>query len=73
MLNHDREKPAEDKAAQTLAQKVMGLQERVRRMGVVSGGSEDKAFMDEAWGEDSDDAEYYDIKAQCAATNTALA
>lgn len=58
MLNHDREKPAEDKAAQSLAQKVMGLQERVRRMGVVLGGLEDKAFMDEAWGEDSEDAKY---------------
>lgn len=46
----DRDKPVEEKADQTLVQKVEALQERVRKMGVVSDGSDDKAFMDEAWG-----------------------
>lgn len=49
----DQEKPVEQQADQTLAQKVEALQERVRKMGAVSDGSGDKAFMDEAWGEDS--------------------
>lgn len=56
MPSHDpnQEKPVEEQAAQTLVQKVEELQERVRKIGVVSDGSDDKAFMDEAWGEDSD-------------------
>ena len=49
---HDQEKPVEEQADQTLAQKVEALQERVRKMGVVLDGSDDKAFMDEVWGED---------------------
>ena len=48
----DQEKPVEEQADQTLAQKVEVLQEQVRKLGVVWDGSEDKAFMDEAWGED---------------------
>lgn len=48
-----QEKPVEEKANQTLLQKVEALQERVRKMGVVSDGSDDKAFMDVAWGEDA--------------------
>lgn len=47
----DQEQPVEHKADQTLAQKVEVLQERVRKMGAASDGSDDKAFMDEAWGE----------------------
>lgn len=47
----DQEKPVEEQADQTLAQKFEALQERVRKMGVVSDDSNDKAFMDEAWGE----------------------
>lgn len=47
----DQKKHAEQKADQTLVQKVEALQEQVRKMGLVSDGSADKAFMDEAWGE----------------------
>ena len=49
----NQEQPDEQKADQTLAQKVKVLQERVRKLGVVSDGSNDKALMDEAWGENS--------------------
>lgn len=49
----DQEKLVEEQAEQTLTQKVEALQERVRKMGFVSDGSEDKAFMDEAWSEGS--------------------
>lgn len=49
----DQEKLVEEQAEQTLTQKVEALQERVRKMGAVSDGSDDKAFMDEAWGDDS--------------------
>lgn len=49
----DPDRPVEEKANQTLVQKVEALQERVRKMGVVSDGSDDKAFMDDAWGEES--------------------
>lgn len=48
-----RDKPVEEKADQTFVQKVEALQERVRKMGVVSDGSDEKAFMDEGWGEES--------------------
>lgn len=51
----DKGKPNEDQPDQTLAQKVEALQKRVRKMGAVSDRLDDKAFMDEAWGEDSDD------------------
>lgn len=47
----DQEKSIKKTADQTLAQKVEALQERVKKMGVVSDGSNDKAFMDEAWDE----------------------
>jgi hypothetical protein len=53
----DQEKPFEEKANQTFAQKVEALQERVRKMGVVLDGSDDKAFMDETWSEDSGNTE----------------
>lgn len=49
----DPDRPVEEKANQTLVQRVEALQERVRKMGVVSDGSDDKAFMDDAWGEES--------------------
>ncbi len=49
----DQKKSVEEQAEQTLAQKVEALQKRVREMGVASDGSDDKAFMDETWGESS--------------------
>lgn len=49
----DPDRSVDEKANQTLVQKVEALQERVRKMGVVSDGSDDKAFMDDAWGEES--------------------
>ena len=45
----------QDRTAKTLAEKVRRIQERARREGFVSGDLEDKAMMDEAWGEDSDE------------------
>jgi len=45
----DKEQPVEKKAEQTLAEKVEVLQQHAKKMGVVSDGSDDKAFMDEAW------------------------
>ena len=53
----DQEKPVEEKANQTLLQKVEALQERVRKMGTVSDRSDREAYIDEAWGEESNDAE----------------
>jgi len=50
----DQDKPVEKQANQTPVRKVEALQERVRKMGFVSDGSDDKVFMDEAWGEDGD-------------------
>ena len=50
----DQKKPSDEQADLTIAQKVEALQERVRKIGVISDGSDDKAFMDEAWGESSD-------------------
>lgn len=50
----DQKTPVNEQADLTIAQKVEALQERVRKMGVISDGSNDKAFMDEAWGESSD-------------------
>lgn len=50
--NPDQKKPVDEQADLTIAQKVKALQERVRKMGAASSdGSNDKAFMDEAWGE----------------------
>ena len=50
--NPDQKKPVDEQADLTIAQKVKALQERVRKMGAdYSDGSNDKAFMDEAWGE----------------------
>lgn len=50
----DQEKPVEEQAEQTLARKVEALQERVRKIGFVLDESDNKAFVDGAWGEDSD-------------------
>lgn len=47
----DQDKPVEKQASQTLMKKVKELQERVKIMGAVSSASDDKAFMDEAWGD----------------------
>lgn len=49
----DQDKLAKEQANHTFEQKIKELQERVRKMGVASDGSDDKAFMDEAWGEES--------------------
>lgn len=53
----DQKKPADEQADLTISQKAEALQERVRKMVIVSDGSDDKAFMDEAWGKDSDSTE----------------
>lgn len=47
----DQKKPSDVQANRTITQKVEALQRRVREMGPASGGSNDKAFMDEGWGE----------------------
>jgi len=49
--DQDQDKSFKRQADQSLVQKVEALQERVRKMGVVSNGLDDKAVMDEAWGE----------------------
>lgn len=59
----DQDKFVKRQADHTLAQKVEALQQRAKKMGVVSDGSGDKVFMDEGWGEDSGDAESWDYKA----------
>lgn len=41
-------------------------------MGVVLDGSDDKAFMDEAWGDDSTGVKGWDIEALRAAIDTGL-
>lgn len=53
----DQEELTEEQVEQTLAQKVAVLQDRMREMGVVSEGSDDKAFMDEGWSKESGDAQ----------------
>lgn len=45
----DQKKPGDEQADPTIAQKVEALQERVRKIGPALDGSNDKAFMDEAW------------------------
>ena len=47
----DQDRSVKRQADQTLSQKVEALQQRARKMGVVSDGSGDKAFMDEGWSE----------------------
>jgi hypothetical protein len=47
----DQKKPCEEQTDPTIAQKVEALQERVRKIGPASDSSNDKAFMDEGWGE----------------------
>ncbi|QXI66214.1 hypothetical protein CP157_04006 (plasmid) [Paracoccus marcusii] len=47
----DHKKPVDEQADLTIAQKIEALQDRVRKMGPASDSSNDKAFMDEAWGE----------------------
>lgn len=49
----NQDKPVKRHTDETLAQKVEVLQERVRKMGVVSDGTDDKAFMDKLWDENS--------------------
>ena len=61
--DHDQEHPAKDRTAKTLEERVRPIQERARQMGFVSDGSDDKAFMDEAWGEDGGDVEGWDLEA----------
>lgn len=43
--DRDQDKPVEEQANQTLGKKVEPLQESMREMGIVSDGSDDKAFM----------------------------
>ena len=52
MSDQDQERPANDRTAKTLEERVRPIQEQARQMGFISDGSNDKAFMDEAWGED---------------------
>lgn len=57
--NPDQKKPVDEQVDLTIAQKVEALQERVRKMGAASSdGSNDKAFMDEGWAENSGDREH---------------
>lgn len=74
MPSHDPDqlKPVEEQADQTLTQRVKALQERARKMGFVPDGSDDKAFMDEGWGEDSGDTEGWDPEALRAAIDIGL-
>ena len=51
--DNDQATPNKDCIASTIAEKVRPIQERARQMGFVSDGSDDKAFIDEAWGEGS--------------------
>lgn len=53
----DQNSLAKDRKAGTLAERVTAIQERARREGFVSDGSNDKPMMDEAWGEDYSDQE----------------
>ena len=50
--DNDRRPPDRGRTGKTFAEKVRPIQKRARQMGFVSDGSDDKAFMDEAWGED---------------------
>lgn len=45
----NQEQNVDEQAVQTLAQKISVLQERLKMMGFVHDGSDDKAFMDDAW------------------------
>lgn len=47
----DQEKSAEEQVAKTFAKRVETIQERARREDFVANSLDDKAFMDEAWGE----------------------
>lgn len=47
----DQKKPSDEQANRTITQKVEAFQQRVREMGPASSGWNDKAFMDEGWGE----------------------
>lgn len=74
MRSHDtdQEESVKEQANQTLSQKVEALQKRVREMGRIPDGSDDKAFMDEACSEGSGDVEGWDTKALRAAIDTGL-
>lgn len=57
MSDHDngQEPATKERIAKTLAERVRAIQEQAGQEGFVSlNGSDDKAFMDEAWGEDGD-------------------
>lgn len=58
----DQEPCNMDHPAMTLAEKVTPIQERAEQMGFVSDGSDDKAFMDKAWGEDGQDTKQRDLE-----------
>lgn len=50
-----QKKSVDEQADPTITQKVEALQEQLTEMGVITDGLDDKAVMDEAWGEDSGD------------------
>lgn len=52
MPSHDSDqKKSVDEQADPIIAQVEALQKRLRKMGAASDGSNDKAFMDKAWGE----------------------
>lgn len=57
----DQDNARKPPGKKTLAEKVRPIQERAEQMGFVSDGSDDKAFMDETWGEDGQDKEQLDL------------
>jgi hypothetical protein len=67
-----RKPPDKGRATKTLAEKVRPIQERAGQMGFVSDGLDDKAFMDEAWGEDDQDAEQRNLEAVRAVIKAGL-
>lgn len=50
----DQQTLEQQKGDQGFTQKVKALQRRVREMGVIADGSDDRDFMDEGWGESSE-------------------
>ncbi|SCY97122.1 hypothetical protein [Paracoccus tibetensis] len=70
--DRSRKPPDKGRTGKTLAEKVRPIQERAGQMGFVSDGSDDKAFMDEAWGEDDQDTEQRNLGAVRAVIKAGL-
>lgn len=70
--DNDRKPPDRGRTGKTLAEKVRPIQERAGQMRFVSDGSDDKAFMDEAWGEEGQDAEQRNLEAVRAVIKAGL-